>query len=374
MAAAQKHNGSSMPNSKVCPGRPCKPCNVLTIIELDIQTGRLLFRWSSLDHVLPSESQRSIQTGDFGNGVDSANAFDYFHINSIDRDHQHNYLISSRSTSTIFKINGTDGSIIWRLGGKYSNFTLGEGVEFGLQHHARFHTSPHDETEIISLFDNSGASLEGKQGEYENKSSGKLLSLDTRTWTATLIKKFPAPDGIFAFSQGSTQILPNGGAFVNWGSGGAVTEFDDKEKVVFHAYLESGELWKHGDVQNYRGFRYNWTGSPIEIPAIVALEEGEETRVFVSWNGDTRTKIWRLYGEDEEGEKIVKEEERTGFETAFVVQRGFGTFWAEAVDHVGRVLVTTQEVGPEAWIERYVSGQDAVQEQGGRDGTIEELK
>lgn len=39
--------------------------------------------------------------------------WDYFHINSVDKDAGGNYLISARDACAIHKINGTDGEIIW---------------------------------------------------------------------------------------------------------------------------------------------------------------------------------------------------------------------------------------------------------------------
>ena len=61
-----------------------------------------------------------------------------FNVNSIAKDEDNHYLVSARHASTIYKINGIDGSIIGRLGGLYSSFHLGEDVEFGFQHHARW--------------------------------------------------------------------------------------------------------------------------------------------------------------------------------------------------------------------------------------------
>lgn len=65
-------------------------------------------------------------------------AWDYFHINSITKGNDGHYLLSARHASTIYKINGTGGTVIWRLGGKRSDFVLGPNVTFGFQHHARY--------------------------------------------------------------------------------------------------------------------------------------------------------------------------------------------------------------------------------------------
>ncbi|KAF2500904.1 hypothetical protein BU16DRAFT_499701 [Lophium mytilinum] len=334
--------------------------------DIEIDTGRLLFEWSSLDHVPPEESVYSIASLAFGTGHNSSDALDYFHINSVDRDSDHSYLVSGRHTSTIYKINGTSSAIIWRLGGKHSNFTLGPGVAFSFQHHARFISHPKsagDDTsiEIISLFDNSGPELHSESGEYANESSGKILALNTTSWTATLLQSFPAPAGVFALSQGNTQILPNGNAFVSWGSAGAITEFSPDGTVIFHAYLESGDLWTNGNVQNYRGFRFNWTGTPHEEPAIVALTHGESTVVYVSWNGDTETVSWAFYGVDNEGREIIMgEKAREGFETSFYVWSGkeWRGFFAEAVEKDGRVTRRSKVVRKEEYVYEYVPGRD----------------
>jgi hypothetical protein len=299
----------------------------------------------------------------FGTGHNSTDSLDYFHINSVDRDENHNYLVSGRHTSTIYKINGTSGNIIWRLGGKNSNFTFGPGASFGLQHHARFESRSKDGAiEIISLFDNSGSQVDGGSfGEYINKSSGKLLTLNTKTWTAKLIQEFPAPDNIFAFSQGGTQILPNGNAFVNWGSAGAITEFSPNGTVIFHAYLDSGDLWTNGHVQNYRGFRFNWTGLPHEEPAAVALTHGESTVLYVSWNGDTETSSWEFYGVDSKRREVpLGRANKVGFETSFYVFSGsdWQSYYAQAIGKEGKVLRTSKRVRAKPYIYRYEPGRD----------------
>jgi hypothetical protein len=81
---------------------------------------------------------------------------------------------------------------------------------------------------------------------------------------------------------------------VNWGSSGALTEYLSNGTAIFHAYLDSGALGE--GVENYRAFRYNWTGLPNEEPAIVSLKSREKTKVYVSWNGDTETERWEFYG------------------------------------------------------------------------------
>ena len=91
------------------------------IQELDIKTGRVLFEWHSIDHVQLVESYYHLPR-------DPGRIFDYFHVNSIEIDHDGNLLVSARNTHTIYKISRRTGKILWRLGGKRSDFTLGPSV------------------------------------------------------------------------------------------------------------------------------------------------------------------------------------------------------------------------------------------------------
>src|SRR5215208_6805250 len=76
--------------------------------EIDIESGNVIFEWHSLEHV----------------GIDATytKPYDYFHINSIDVYDEDHLLISSRNTSTVYKVDRRTGEIVWRLGGKKSDF------------------------------------------------------------------------------------------------------------------------------------------------------------------------------------------------------------------------------------------------------------
>ena len=78
--------------------------------------GRLLLEWHSLEHIPLRESYAPV-------GAD----WDFFHINSVDLDGDGNLLVSARSTHTVYKLDRS-GAIIWRLGGKSSDFEMGAGA------------------------------------------------------------------------------------------------------------------------------------------------------------------------------------------------------------------------------------------------------
>ncbi|PLN86123.1 ASST-domain-containing protein [Aspergillus taichungensis] len=317
------------------------------IQELDIETGELLFEWSSLEHVLPDEAILPINPGQAGSGYNSSDAWDYFHINSVDKDTDGNYLVSARDACAVHKIDGSTGEIIWRLGGTKSDFQLGDNVAFCFQHHARF-VSKDGSKEVISLYDNAAHGTEDGRGHEVHThpfSQGKIIEVDTHSWSARIVQAFQPPDGLLSKSQGSTQLQPGGNVLVNWGSEGAMTEFRPDGTPIFHAYMDSGDLGL--GVENYRAFRYNWTGLPHETPALVSLINDEGTTAYVSWNGDTETKVWRFYAAvDEYGSReFLGEAERTGFETALDLgPKAVHAVSAEAIGANGRVLTTTAVV------------------------------
>lgn len=317
--------------------------------EINIETGEVVFEWHCFDHVDPKRSAFPLDTHTniFGSGRSESDAWNYFHVNSVDKDDEGNYLVSARNMATVYKLNGTNGHVIWQLGGLHGGsdfeFENPENDLFGYQHHARFRGRSADgSVEYISLFDNGAHSAAVKTHPLSRAS---VYKLDYNTGKATAIRSYEAPDGLSAATQGSTQLLDNGNVFVNWGQAGAITEFAEDGEVLFHAYLDSapdGRL-----VQSYRGFRANWTGIPAEEPALAvfASDSGnkEGLDVYVSWNGDTETKAWRFY-EASEG-RFLGEAKRSGFETHAhfknavpVSSLGSVKIYAEAVDGDDNVL------------------------------------
>lgn len=336
------------------------------VAELDMATGKVLFEWSSLDHVNPSESVLPIDSGfgQAGSGYNSSDAWDYFHINSVDKNRNGDYMISARDACSVHKINGTDGSIIWRLGGKRSSFELGDGVNFCFQHHARFLQS-HGDVEILSLYDNSAHGSEsGHGGEVHTAkvSSGKILKLNTTSWTAELVQGYYPPNDLLSKSQGSTQVLPNQNVLVNWGSEGAMTEYLANGTAIFHAYMDSG----FKGVQNYRAYRYNWTGQPYEMPAIAAFNEEGSTIIHVSWNGDTETRQWRFLEHGDSGSQgsLLGDVLRASFETVLRLPNRFvHKVSAEAIDANGKIIGATDIATVQPAVHEFEAGE-------GRESTL----
>ena len=289
--------------------------------ELDIQTGEVLFEWQSLEHVGLEETYATLLQ-------DHYPGIDYFHINSIDVEPDDNLLVSARETSAVYKIDRKTGEVIWRLGGKKSDFEMGPGTRFAFQHDAR--RLP-DGT--ISIFDNGSLVFENGTPKAVEESRAIVLDLDERKMKATLVREYTHPDKQYADAAGNMQVLPNGNAFVGWGRALAVSEFSKDGELLFDASL----LRKN---KSYRAFRFSWSGRPSDQPAAVVERTSEnELEVYASWNGATEVAAWEVLAGPDPGQlESLGSTPRNGFETAMLVQTSEPYIAVQAKHRSGRVL------------------------------------
>jgi hypothetical protein len=231
----------------------------------------------------------------------------------------------------VYKIDRDTGDVAWRLGGKRSDFELGPGVRFSWQHDARWRQDG-----TLSLFDNQAASPELVEAD---QSRGMVIDLDEQAGRATLVRQFTHPAGLLAPSQGNLQNLPTGHVLVGWGSEPHFSEYDEEGRLVFDARF-------YATAQSYRAFLGQWRGMPTDTPAVVAREEGGGTRVYVSWNGATQVRSWRVLASGSEGAEPAEltTAPRDGFETSIPAEGGGPWFQVEALDAQGRVIGTSAPV------------------------------
>jgi hypothetical protein len=293
--------------------------------ELDIATGRVLFEWHSGDHVALAESYVDPPPATRARGA-KAGPYDYFHVNSIDLEPDGKLLVSARNTHAVYEISRPDGRILWRLGGKRSDFTMGPGTSFEWQHDAR-----RREDGTITLFDNAAAP--------KTKDHSRVLVLRLSGSRATLVRSYAHPRDVLAGSQGNAQLLPGGRMFVGWGAEPRFTEFSPDGRVLL-----DGTFGKGAD--SYRAYRFPWSGRPADDPS-VALGEPREgsTTVFASWNGATDVARWQvLAGPDENSMRVVASAPRRGFETAIAARTAEPRIRVRALDARGAVLGTSRAV------------------------------
>lgn len=312
--------------------------------ELDFATGNATFEWNALDHIDPSESlapNPSTGTWDYlyvlrpsqpyliTNDISS-------HLNSVDKNAEGDYLISSRYTDCIYKISGVDGSIIWRLGGANSSFIL-DGFNFSGQHDARFRQE-NSSTTTISFLNN--ASNGHKTTSAYSSALLVVLQTSTTPMTAAVVMQWDRPDRQLTHLRGNMQFLPNTNVFIGWSENGYISEFTAGGHCVLEASFTSHRL------VNYRAYKFNFTGNPTEPPALKAYAFGtSNTGItivhYVSWNGATEVASWNFYGSSNSSSRqfsLVGSAKRSGFETMHMSAGYLAYVFAEAIAVDGRSL------------------------------------
>lgn len=292
--------------------------------EIDIETGLVLWEWHSLDHIGLRETYIQFPTS-------PTEAFDYFHINSINDDDDGNILMSGRNTFSVVKADKQTGELMWRLGGKKSDFEMGEGTNFSWQHDAIRTEDGH-----VTVYDNAANYFGDPTYDHSRGLVMKVGEPGSKVELA--VPPLVHPDRLLAPSQGNMQTLPNGNRVVGWGSQPWFTEYTPDGDVVANGTYTSRN-------SSYRTYKLPWEGTPVSVPAIATERAGDGVEVWASWNGDTRTAEWRLLsGADENSLEEVTTVPRDGFETAFE-SGSVGQFVAvEAIDADGEPLGRSEVV------------------------------
>ncbi len=199
------------------------------IQEIDVETGEVVWEWSALDHVALGESFAGVPRK-------TRFPYDFFHINSIDEAADGDLLISARNTWALYKIDKDSGDVVWRLGGRRSDFALGKDVRFAWQHDARW-----QDDGTITLFDNQATPKVGPMSRI------LWLRLDEERMTAVIERELTHPDEILAIAEGNAQVDGAGGAIVGWGLGRRVSWLAADGALRFDLKLP-------GDTDTYRAF------------------------------------------------------------------------------------------------------------------------
>ncbi|KAG9730447.1 hypothetical protein KCU73_g11853, partial [Aureobasidium melanogenum] len=258
--------------------------------EFDIASQKLVFEWRASEHHELDESYAVVDT----DGLSIDHPYDWYHINSVQKDDLGNYLVSARFTSTITYIDGRTGDIIWVLGGKrnsFSDLSNGQATNMQYQHVARFAPlttfpslmakeiadhgkNPHKDgftKQLLTLFDN---------GIPPRPARGLILDLTypsqgvstNAPLTARVVKAYEHPLHIDSVSQGSLQIVHSNltqqsdpHILLGFGWQGTWTEYladgtllCDSRIVVEKGLQSPGK----GYVQSYSVLKYPWKAVP----------------------------------------------------------------------------------------------------------------
>ena len=279
-------------------------------------------------------------------------------MNSIQKDSQDTYLINGYNVCAVYQINGTDGTLIWTLGGLNSSFSFLDSnnltqssgpYKLKHMHHVRrqplslIHLSSTVRAKTsrgnyiaVSLFDNAyGATAEPPTAQV---SSGQIILLDLDSRTASLVEHYPHPSGKLTAMFGSLSLLPNGDRFIGWGSGRDISQHHRSGRLLYHA--EVGD--QASLIGPYRVYKAPWIARPIDRPAVYAYAWGcaWSTAVYTSWNGATEVASYRIFGavDSKADFAAVGGGMKRGFETRLRAERHVGFVFVEAVDAAGGVL------------------------------------
>jgi hypothetical protein len=237
------------------------------VYEIDVATGRVLLTWKSLDHVPVTDTDVSWQGG----------PLDYIHVNSVAVDTDGNLIISGRHTNTVYKVNRHTGEIMWRLGGRHSDFRLGVGVKFQWQHDV-----VPEGNNVYRMFDN-----EARPGLDGYESRVLWVKADPKRGVTEFVRQLVHPDLMSTALEGGSHGLPNGNTFVSWGGPpGRISEFGKDGKLLFDATLPER-------FTSYRAYRFVWHGRPATAPSVTVDSAGT---VRATWNGATDVARWRVLG------------------------------------------------------------------------------
>ncbi|CAM3508784.1 aryl-sulfate sulfotransferase [Nocardioides dubius] len=248
-----------------------------TIQEQDAD-GEVVFDWTSADHFTPPQAQVSPMG-------------DYAHINSVAPTADGNLIASFRNLSTVAKISRSTGEVLWRLGGKESDFTF-VGDPYGGP--CAQHTAYELASGNVLIFDNGAAARPayaqtGQAGDFcpdpaatppgsgavaRPQSRAVEYRLDEEAGTATMVWQH-VPQGRFSIFAGSTQRLPNKNTMIGWAING---DNDFTQPVATEVDAAGDVVWslRADGAISYRAFRHpapDAIAPAITVPAAVKVAQ-----------------------------------------------------------------------------------------------------
>jgi arylsulfate sulfotransferase len=204
---------------------------VVAPIIQEIRDNQVVWQWDGTEH--PELYAESVE----GNNFSSTTAInDYLHINSMTLDPADGNLVCSfRNANMILKIDRNSGDIIWKLGGKNSDFPMTADQKFLRQHHVTFT----DNGNTLMIFDN---------GEATERPYTRIdeMQLDEGGRQITGFKSVNIP-GDFVQYMGSVQKIDDR-YFIGGGTSKYVLEFNYNTGEIFFKM----QLAKN----TYRAFKY----------------------------------------------------------------------------------------------------------------------
>ncbi len=227
--------------------------------------GDVLFSWNSADHMDIAAETVQPEPTDGGD-------WDYAHINSFQVMADGDLLLSFRHTSSVLKVARTAhdgfeaGEVVWRLGGRDSDFTFPDGTAGPCAQHTASELPNGD----VMVFDNGSGTAPFLCPNPANPSGSPISRVPTRVavfhlepgtagapGVATTVRSIKK-GGRLAIFAGSAEPLADDGVMVGWASNvdAVATEFDADDQTVW-------ELSDPNPAKTQRYFTYRATKAVV---------------------------------------------------------------------------------------------------------------
>ena len=186
-----------------------------TTIDEVTPEGRVTFHWDSSLSMGLDEVDADVKL--------EGDGFDPIQPTAISVLPDGNLLASFRATSSLVKIDRHSGKVMWRLGGKKSDFQFIADAQNGFSH--QLDARMLDNGDLL-VFD--GGSLHPAPA-----SRVAQYRLDPVNHAATLVWEYRHVPALLSDGAGSARRLANGNTVVAWGTQGLVTEIDPFASVLW---------------------------------------------------------------------------------------------------------------------------------------------
>ena len=234
---------------------------------------QVVYTWNSSDHMDPATET----TSDPG-------APDYAHINSIEVLPDGDILASFRHLSAVLKIawsahdGFSRGDIVWRLGGKHSDFDFVDDPDGGpcANHAASQLANGH-----VLIFDNGSVQLGAEPNRCLDASGQPVArprtriteySLDPQAGTASLVWSYDPPQRYTHFA-GSARRLSNGNTLIGWGS--------ERRALASEVGANGQVLWELKTEGGYLSYRAVKANVPDVVKPVVDVTRPAEGATYV---------------------------------------------------------------------------------------------
>ena len=165
-----------------------------------------------------------------------------------------NLLVSARNTWAVYKVSRKTGEVLWRLGGKRSDFEMGKGTVFAWQHDARHHGD--------------GADQHLRRRRARRRSSRSracsLIQLDAEARPGDARARVHAPSG-----PARRQVHGQRAGARQRQRRRRLGQRAVRDRVRARRLDRASTLKLPRGGQNYRAFRFPWVGRPSTRPALV---------------------------------------------------------------------------------------------------------